>query len=77
LSGSERKSSPLKDQDFDAVLNAVSVQHLQYPTFAEIHRILKPGGVAIISFFQPDVYQKAIQAWRDGLKPSRVGQTIL
>jgi SAM-dependent methyltransferase len=43
---------PLQDEDFDAVLNCVSVQYLQYPdaVFFEIHRILKPGGIAIISF---------------------------
>lgn len=65
---------PLQDQDFDAVLNTVSVQYLQYPEaiFAEIHRILKPGGVAIISFSNRMFYQKAIEAWRDGSEASRV-----
>ena len=65
----------LKDQEFDAVLNAVSVQYLQYPeaVFSEIHRILKPGGVAIISFSNRMFYQKAIQAWREGSEASRVG----
>ena len=65
---------PLKDQDFDAVLNTVSVQYLQYPeaVFAEIYRILKPGGVAIISFSNRMFYQKAIEAWRDRSEASRV-----
>ena len=65
---------PLPDQDFDAVLNTVSVQYLQYPeaVFSEIHRILKPGGIAIISFSNRMFYQKAIQAWRDGTEASRV-----
>lgn len=65
---------PLKDQDFDAVLNAVSVQYLQYPeaVFTEIYRILKPGGVAIVSFSNRMFYQKAIQAWREGTEVSRV-----
>lgn len=65
---------PLPDQDFDAVLNTVSVQYLQYPeaVFAEIYRILKPGGVAIISFSNRMFYQKAIQAWRDGSEDNRV-----
>jgi hypothetical protein len=50
------------------VLNTVSVQYLQYPEaiFAEIHRILKVGGIAIVSFSNRMFYQKAIQAWRDG-----------
>jgi SAM-dependent methyltransferase len=65
---------PLPDADFDAVLNTVSVQYLQYPeaVFGEIHRILKPGGVAIVSFSNRMFYQKAIQAWRDGSEASRV-----
>jgi SAM-dependent methyltransferase len=65
---------PLKDQDFDAVINCVSVQYLQYPEaiFSEIYRILKPGGLAIISFSNRMFYQKAIQAWRDGSEASRV-----
>ena len=65
---------PLPDCDFDAVLNTVSVQYLQYPeaVFSEILRILKPGGIAIISFSNRMFYQKAIQAWRDGTEASRV-----
>ena len=65
---------PLADQDFDAVLIAVSVQYLQYPEaiFAEIHRILKPGGIAIVSFSNRMFYQKAIAAWREGIETSRV-----
>jgi len=65
---------PLKDQDFDAVLNCVSVQYLQYPdaVFSEIHRILKPGGIAIISFSNRMFFQKAIAAWREGTEASRV-----
>lgn len=70
----EHPKLPLKDEDFDAVINAVSVQYLQYPEgiFAEIYRILKPGGVAIFSFSNRMFYQKAIQAWRDGSEASRV-----
>lgn len=65
---------PLEDASFDAVLNAVSVQYLQYPEtiFAEMCRVLKPGGVAIISFSNRMFYQKAIQAWRDGSESDRV-----
>lgn len=65
---------PLPDQSFDIVLNCVSVQYLQYPDaiFSEIHRILKPGGIAIISFSNRMFFQKAIAAWRDGTEESRV-----
>lgn len=70
----ENPQLPLPNQDFDAVLNTVSVQYLQYPeaVFAEIHRILKPGGIVIISFSNRMFYQKAIEAWRDGAEASRV-----
>jgi SAM-dependent methyltransferase len=65
---------PLAEQDFDAVINCVSVQYLQYPdaVFSEIHRILKPGGIAIISFSNRMFFQKAIAAWREGTEQSRV-----
>lgn len=70
----ENPQLPLMDQDFDAVINCVSVQYLQYPDaiFSEIHRILKPGGIAIISFSNRMFFQKAIAAWRDGTEASRV-----
>ncbi|MDX2242998.1 MAG: class I SAM-dependent methyltransferase [Leptolyngbyaceae cyanobacterium bins.302] len=70
----ENPKFPLEDQSFDAVLNTVSVQYIQYPeaTFSEIHRVLKPGGVAIISFSNRMFFQKAIAAWRDGSEASRV-----
>jgi SAM-dependent methyltransferase len=65
---------PFADQYFDAVLNTVSVQYLQYPEaiFSEIHRILKPGGIAIFSFSNRMFYQKAIAAWRDRSETDRV-----
>lgn len=57
----------LADQSVDAVLCCVSVQYLQQPeaVFAEIHRVLKPGGVCIVTFSNRLFYEKAIQAWRD------------
>jgi SAM-dependent methyltransferase len=65
---------PLNDQDFDAVLCAVSVQYLQYPEaiFPEIHRILKPQGIAIFSFSNRMFYQKAIAVWRDATDAQRI-----
>lgn len=70
----QNQKLPLADEDFDAVINCVSVQYLQHPEtiFAEIHRILKPGGVAIFSFSNRMFYQKAIAAWRDGTESDRV-----
>lgn len=70
----ENPRLPLPDKDFNAVLNCVSVQYLQYPeaVFSEIHRILKPGGLAIISFSNRMFFQKAIQAWRNASEATRV-----
>lgn len=65
---------PYADREFDAVLNTVSIQYLQYPEaiFSEIHRVLKPGGIAIISFSNRMFYQKAIAAWRENSELGRV-----
>lgn len=62
------------DGSFDAVLCAVSVQYLQQPekVFAEIYRVLRPGGVCIVSFSNRMFYDKAVAAWRDGSSYSRV-----
>ncbi|MFB2770146.1 class I SAM-dependent methyltransferase [Pelatocladus sp. BLCC-F211] len=70
----ENPRLPLPEQEFDAVLNCVSVQYLQYPeaVFSEIYRVLKPDGIAIISFSNRMFFQKAIQAWRDASEGSRV-----
>ena len=65
---------PLPDQSFDAVLNTASVQYIQYPetVFREIHRVLKPEGIAITSFSNRMFFHKAIQAWRDGSEGDRL-----
>ncbi len=65
---------PLNNEDFDAVLITVSVQYLQYPEaiFAEIYRVLKPGGIVIVSFSNRMFAQKAIAIWRDNSEANRV-----
>ncbi|PPD92705.1 hypothetical protein GOBAR_DD10357 [Gossypium barbadense] len=64
----------IEDSSFDAVLCTVSVQYLQQPekAFAEVFRVLRPGGVFIVSFSNRLFYEKAINAWRDGTAYSRV-----
>ena len=70
----ENQTLPLESNSFDAVVNTVSVQYIQYPekVFAEVYRVLKPGGIAIFSFSNRMFYQKAIALWRDGSEASRV-----
>ena len=69
----ENPTFAAEDQTYDAVLCCVSVQYLQRPeeVFAEVYRVLKPGGVFIVSFSNRMFYEKAISAWRDGTGFSR------
>ncbi|KAI5083277.1 hypothetical protein GOP47_0003020 [Adiantum capillus-veneris] len=62
------------DGSFDAIICTVSVQYLQKPeqVFAEIYRMLRPGGVCIVSFSNRMFYEKAIAAWREGTAVSRI-----
>ena len=64
----------LENNSVDAVVCCVSVQYLQRAeeVFAEIFRVLKPGGVVIITFSNRLFYSKAIQAWRDASGYARV-----
>ncbi|XP_052195381.1 uncharacterized protein LOC127803297 [Diospyros lotus] len=64
----------LESSSLDAVLCTVSVQYLQHPekVFAEVFRVLRPGGLFIVSFSNRMFYEKAIAAWRDGTGYSRV-----
>lgn len=53
------------DQSFDVVCNVVSVDYLTkpLPIFQEIHRILRPNGIALISFSNRCFPTKAISMW--------------
>ncbi|XAR51934.1 Sterol 24-C-methyltransferase [Bertholletia excelsa] len=64
----------MESSSLDAVLCTVSVQYLQQPekVFQEVFRVLRPGGVFIVSFSNRMFYEKAIAAWRDGTGYSRV-----
>eukprot|EP00882_Tetradesmus_deserticola_P016901 GHRQ01018080.1.p1 GENE.GHRQ01018080.1~~GHRQ01018080.1.p1 ORF type:complete len:218 (+),score=39.45 GHRQ01018080.1:1398-2051(+) len=56
---------PFPDNTFDVVTNAVSVDYLNKPleVFQEIHRVLKPGGKAYMSFSNRCFPTKAIALW--------------
>lgn len=64
----------LPDGSVDAVVCTVSVQYLQQPerVFAEVFRVLRPGGVCIVSFSNRMFYQKAIAAWRENSAYGRI-----
>ena len=56
---------PYADASFDAALCAVSIQYLTRPieVFAELARVLRPGGRAIVSTSHRCFPTKAIRAW--------------
>ena len=56
---------PYADASFDFVLNAVSVQYLKRPfeVFAEIGRVLRPGGRSIVAMCHRCFPTKAIRAF--------------
>jgi SAM-dependent methyltransferase len=56
---------PFRDEAFDAVTCAVSVQYLTRPLaiFSEMWRVLRPGGVAVISFSNRCFPSKAVWLW--------------
>ena len=56
---------PYEDASFDAITIAVSVQYLQrpVPVFKEISRVLKPGGICMVSFSNRCFPTKAIHLW--------------
>lgn len=57
---------PFDDASFDACLIALSVQYLTRPleVFAEIARVLVPGGVCAVSFSNRCFPTKAVAVWR-------------
>ena len=59
---------PFDDASFDAVVITVSVQYLTNPVavFAEVSRILRPGGVFIVTFSNRCFPTKAVRVWRAG-----------
>ncbi|KAJ9507188.1 hypothetical protein QJQ45_004811 [Haematococcus lacustris] len=65
---------PYPDNTFDVVTNVVSVDYLNKPleVFREMHRVLKPGGTAMMSFSNRCFPTKAIQLWTATADPDHV-----
>jgi SAM-dependent methyltransferase len=57
---------PFDTGSFDAVLCCAGVQYLQQPdaVFAEVARVLRPGGACIVSFSNRCFPSKAVAVWR-------------
>jgi SAM-dependent methyltransferase len=56
---------PYADNTFDVVTNTVSIDYLTKPLdiMREVHRVLKPGGLAIFSFSNRCFPTKAVSVW--------------
>lgn len=56
---------PYSDEEFDVALCTVSVQYLLHPAevFAEVRRVLRPGGQFIVSFSNRCFPTKATRLW--------------
>lgn len=65
---------PFPDNSFDSVTNVVSVDYMASPLtlFNEQHRVLKPGGVAIMSFSNRMFWTKAVRIWTQSSEWQRV-----
>ena len=57
---------PLADSSIDAAMICVSIQYLQQPVavLREIARVLRPGGVIVVSFSNRCFWTKAVAVWR-------------
>lgn len=58
---------PFEDETFDAVVITVSVQYLTSPieTFQQVNRVLRPGGILIVTFSNRMFPTKAVRVWRN------------
>ena len=65
---------PFDDESFDAVVITVSAQYLTKPieTFSDINRVLRPGGMFIVSFSNRMFPTKAVLIWRNSTDRGRI-----
>jgi len=63
-----RPALPLRDVSFDACILSFSIQYLVRPVevFAEVGRVLKPGGAFHVAFSHRLFPTKAVAVWRWG-----------
>lgn len=65
---------PLEDERFDGVLCTVSVDYMTepYSVFAEVARVLKPGGLFLVSFSNRYFQEKVVKIWRYATGEQRI-----
>jgi len=65
---------PFSDNEFDAVVNTVSVDYLTKPVeiFREVARILKPNGVFVVVFSNRMFPPKAVHLWKNTTESGRI-----
>lgn len=65
---------PFSENTFDVVLNTVSVDYLTRPfdVFREVGRILKPGGLFLVTFSNRYFPPKVVRIWRQSSEQERV-----
>ena len=65
---------PLNDETFEAVVLTVSAQYLTRPveTFQQVNRVLKTGGVFIVTFSNRMFPTKAVRIWRESTDQGRM-----
>jgi hypothetical protein len=70
----QNPSLPFPDNMFDVVLNTVSVDYMTRPleVFAEVNRILKPGGLFLVIFSNRMFPEKAVRIWRESSEDERI-----
>jgi len=69
---------PFNDKAFDAVICSVSIEYLIHPfeVFAEITRVLKPGGVFMVTFSNRWFPPKVINIWPELHEFERMGLVL-
>lgn len=65
---------PFPDECFDAVVNTVSIDYVEWPLelFGEVARILQPDGIFIVVFSNRMFPPKAVNIWKRSTEPERV-----
>ena len=65
---------PFEDESFEVVLCTVSVDYMTQPyrVFSEVGRILKPGGLFLVTFSNRYFQEKVVKIWRHANGEQRI-----